>query len=92
MVEILAHLQKYVPHKKTTNLVYVPSTEDVVITESAKYQPVLFGGDQLTAARARGAITAMVNHPTPENRLEGIVPVVEDWHVLVVLLEVCNMH
>lgn len=88
MIEILANLQKYVPYKDCTNLMYVPSTGEVAISESAIYQNVLFGGDQLTAARARGAITAMANHPTPRSLLEGIIPVIEDWHTLVVLLEV----
>ncbi len=78
LIEILPELQRYIPSKECTNLVYVPSTNEVAVKDSAVYQYILFGGDQLTVARARGAITAMANHPTVEKRLENIVPVVED--------------
>ena len=57
------------------------------------------GGDQLTAARGRGAKKAKVHADSPTSRLEGLIPVAEDWHTKVVLLEVgitsfvnCNMH
>ena len=88
MIKILSDLQKYVPNKDCTNLVHIPSTGEVVAKDSTEFQHILFGGDQLTVARARGAITAMANHPTVQKRLEGIVPVIEDWHTLVVLLEI----
>lgn len=66
MIEILSELQRYIPNKECTNLVYVPSTNEVAVKDSTLYQHILFGGDQLTAARARGAITAMANHPTAQ--------------------------
>lgn len=49
---------------------------------------LLFGGDQLTVARARGAIMIRENSEHAQGRLEGFVPVVEDWHAKVCLLEV----
>ena len=48
-------------------------------------QPVLLGGDHLTAARARGANKTK---DAPTSRLEGLVPVAEDWHTKVIFLEV----
>ena len=88
MVEILSHLHQYVPIKQHTNLVHIPSKDLVVSLESATVQQLLIGGDQLSAARARGAIKAMSNGTTPQKRLDGFIPVVEDWHTQVVLLEV----
>ena len=48
-----------------------------------------FGGDQLTAARVRGAQAAKCNSVTSAKRFDGLIPVIEDWHTKVVLLEVC---
>ena len=45
-----------------------------------------FGGDQLTVARARGAQGQRENSNSGEKRLEGLVPVVEDWHTQMNLL------
>ena len=41
---------------------------------------MLFGGDQLTAERARSSRQAGSNSDNAKGRLEGLVPVVEDWH------------
>ena len=41
---------------------------------------LLFGGDQLTAARARGAQRIRSNSERPLDRLEGLEGVCEDWH------------
>ncbi len=46
---------------------------------------ILFGGDQLTVARMRGT------HATEETavkRLQGNLPVVEDWHTRMTFLKV----
>lgn len=42
--------------------------------------PILFGGDQLTAARARGAKKAKINSVDPSLRFDGLIPIAEDWH------------
>ena len=84
MIEILTHLHQYVPVKEHTKNVFIPSTSEVVTAQEAKVKQVLFGGDQLTAARARGAIKAMSNASTAAKRLQGLIPVCEDWHAQVV--------
>ena len=38
------------------------------------------GGDQLSVARAQGAQAMRASHDSFLERLEGIIPVVEDWH------------
>ena len=42
--------------------------------------PLCMGGDQLTAARMRGARKSKVYEATVTKRLEGLVPVADDWH------------
>ena len=38
------------------------------------------GGDQLTVARVRGIQALWQAQDRPVDRLEGLIPVVEDWH------------
>ena len=56
------------------------------------FSHVLIGGDQLTAARVRGADRVMGNSNNGQERLEGLVPVVEDWHAKVCFLQVRSCH
>ena len=59
-----------------------------------EFHYTLFGGDMLTAARARGSKNIVSNSQRGKDRLEGVIPVVEDWHAKLCLLEVgtvfCN--
>lgn len=52
------------------------------------FYQILFGGDQLTVARARGSQHIRMNSDTAVDRLLGLIPVTEDWHTSVVLLGV----
>ena len=74
MVEILGHL-----HPREIN---IPSISETVLEQKAEVRQLLFGGDQLTVA------SAMCNATTTTKRLEGIIPVVEDWHAEVSILDV----
>lgn len=56
--------------------------------EEVIMHPILFGGDQLTAQRARAAKLSMAGESTSKERLEGLVPVIEDWHTKQALLVV----
>ena len=62
--------------KKGKSAVQVMVTKD-----EAKFNPILFGGDQLTAARARSAMKVRVNSNTSAKKFSSIIPVVEDWHM-----------
>jgi len=64
MVEILTHLHQYVPVKEFMKEVFIPSIDEVVTKQEAMLSKFLFGGDQLTAARARSAIKATSNAST----------------------------
>ena len=58
--------------------------------------PILFGGDQLTAARARGAKKAKFNSYCSVTQLDGLIPCAEDWHTKMNFLGVssgtCNSY
>ena len=53
---------------------------------------VLIGGDQLTVARMKGAKSMHEVSQHDAGRLDGFIPVVEDWHTKVCLLEVRLFH
>ena len=81
MIKILQHLQRYIPTKT------IPRQHES--SSNISQHKLLLGGDQLTVARVRGAQIAMCNGSNPVKRLEGFIPVIQDWHAKVVLLEVC---
>lgn len=87
MVDIMDELGKYVPCSTTQRKVCIEGLEPEEQTLTSLHQ-LLFGGDQLTAARARGAIRQRQNSLTAMERLEGFVPVAEDWHAKVCLITV----
>lgn len=61
MVDILALLHQYVPTREYTTDTYKTSINETVTEHKAEVRQLLFGGDQLTASRLRGALKAMSN-------------------------------
>ena len=59
-----------------------------VTVKADHFHNILFGGDQLTMDRARGAQHVRENSVDGVGRLEGLVPVCEDWHARVTLQSV----
>ena len=89
MVDIMTKVHKYVP-AKCYKEPYTLESSEVISISKAKLHPILFGGDQLTASRARGAKKAKVNSEEPLSRLDGLIPIAEDWHTRLNLIEVCR--
>ena len=87
MVDILSSSHQYVPTKEASFTVEIP---EVGATEMKveNMHVILLGGDQLTAERARAAGRIRQNSQHPVGRLEGILPVTEDWHTKVCFMEV----
>ena len=92
MVEIMSNLHQYVPKVEYTEDCFISDIGETVQVPSAFLHPILIGGDQLTAARGRGAKKAKVHADSPTSRLEGLIPVAEDWHTKVTLLQVSKAH
>ena len=88
MVDIMSTLHQYVPVVEYTEEHYIPSSQQSVLVPRAYFHPIIIGGDQLTAARGRVAKKAKLHADSPVSRLEGLIPVAEDWHTKVNLLEV----
>ena len=88
MVDIMAHMHQYVPIIESPEEVYVPNLDEKVEFNKARSFPIIVAGDQLTAARARGAKKAKFNSDSPTSRLEGLIPTATDWHTKLALLGV----
>ena len=87
MVAILTHSSQYVPDALASSEITL-STGGKVVVENHKMHRILFGGDQMTAARARAGIDAKLNGDTKAQRLDGIIPVFEDWHSRTTFMDV----
>ena len=90
MVDILTHIHDYVPTKFGHNCHHDEATGETINIPVADVHPILIGGDQLTAARVRGAKKAKINSIEASKRLEGLIPVAEDWHVRLNFIEVSH--
>ena len=77
MIDFMKQLQQYSPVIETMKLRYIPSMDKTREVTSGIGKPVLFGGDQLTVARARGAQKAKVHATSLLSRLDGLVPMIE---------------
>ena len=86
MCAIMDELHRYVPQVAVSRSAM--TSDGVVQYRDCEVSPVLFGGDQLTVARARGAKALRSNEDTSVKRLEGFIPVVEDRHARQTLLKV----
>ena len=80
MMDILEHIQSYVPSKYVQRQMSVPRSDEVVTLDDQDFATTLMGGDQLTVARARGAQLIRSNSESNTDRLVGVLPVCEDWH------------
>ena len=90
MMDILQHLQSYVPSKHVQKEMSVPGREEAVTLDDQEFATTLMGGDQLTVARARGAQLIRSNSSNNEDRLAGLLPAAEDWHTKLCLMQVIN--
>ncbi len=87
MIDVLDTLHRYVPTKKTTHDFELASGKAYSL-DIHRFHHLLMGGDQLTVARVHGSQRLRSNSNDGTARLEGLVPVVEDWHARVCFLEV----
>ena len=74
MISILEELHKYVPVVSSTtqtNVLVDGEVEECTVIDD-KFHRLLFGGDQLTAARARGAQRVRSNSERPLHNLRDL--------------------
>ncbi len=90
MISIMDTLHQYVPTVTTKETTQVTESEEIDFLVD-RFHYLLFGGDMLTAKRARGGQDIRSNLERGKDRLEGLVPVIEDGHTKVCLLGVSKM-
>ncbi|XP_065912891.1 uncharacterized protein [Dysidea avara] len=88
MAEILDQLHKYVPAKSYEVTTHLIDEGEELVHRGYNFHQIACTGDQLTVARQRTA-KAVRHHSEDElDRLEGLVPSVEDWHTKQLLVKV----
>ena len=84
MIDIMLQLHNYVPTEHHTA---VDESSSCEVSRDVLHK-ILFGGDQLTRKRAEMAKYSRKNSGTPTKKLDGLIPVCEDWHAKKIFLEV----
>lgn len=87
MSQILATYMKLVPTLESKESITLPCGASAEVDNTA-YHSILFGGDQLTAARIRGTKELRDTEAKKKDRFEGLIPVIEDWHTRMTLMKV----
>ena len=82
MLDIMDTLHQLVPKKNGSRKLKLGDREFDI--EDEVIHQILFGGDQMTAARARGSLLIRGNATSDSTNLLGLLPVAEDWHAKVV--------
>lgn len=91
MIDILEHIQSYVPcisEKKVLSVYNAEGDTEEIDYTDYQFMTTLVGGDQLSTARARGSQRIRSNSDDNFAKLSGLFPVIEDWHAKVCFLEV----
>ena len=88
MVEVLDVLHTYVPTTTSAYTYEHPDTEEEETLNVHRFNHVLVGGDQLTVSRIRSAQQIRKNSNDLEERLEGLVPFIQDWHSKLCFMQV----
>lgn len=87
MLDILDHVQQYVPSKQVPTKV-VHTDGEIETINDMQFHTSIIGGDQLTAARIRGARLIRSDTATSQLRIDGLLPTAEDWHAKICFMEV----
>ena len=87
----MTEFHKYVPTLERTDHLRLPNGS-ILDFDNSRFDQILFGGDQLTVARARSAQSLRDTHDSAKERLEGLRPVIEDWHGRMTLMNVFHIH
>ena len=88
MILILDHFHQYVPTESSTERFKFPQSIETMDINIEHFHHVLFGGDLLTAKRARVGQRIHGNSERGKHHLEGLLLVAEDWHAKLCLLRV----
>ena len=71
---------------------YAQRNGNLLTFDDTRFWTVLFGGEQLTVAWIPGTQTLQDTQETAKLCLEGVVPVVKDWHSRTTFMKVDYVH
>lgn len=91
MSVILQHYMTLVPTVPREGQLVLPNGGEIDYDDSQLYK-ILLGGDQLTAARVRGTQALRQTEDKVVDRLQGLIPVVEDCHTRMALVMVIYIY
>ena len=80
MLDIMQSLHKYVPCEIIQGDYGDETATSSVQVATTSMHYLIFGGDQVTVSRVRGCHGIRKNSITPQGTLQGLQPVIEDWH------------
>ena len=81
----MTHLQTYVPRNTEDELLH-PVTNETFKVNIDNFNHIVFGVYQLTVERAIGGKKERCNESRGLERLDGLIPIIEDWQSKVALL------
>ena len=89
MSHIMESFNQYIPVEESVATIDIVGNEHTY--DSSRMHKLLFFGDHLTVARARGA--AVLREPQKKRleRLEAFIPTIADWHARMCLVQVCAL-
>ena len=86
MSMILEYFMTLVPTKPNEGHLVLPNG-CTVDYDTTSFLNILLRGDQLTVARVRGTQALRQTEDTAVNHLQGLIPVIEDWHARMSLVK-----
>ena len=84
----MKYVHQYVLTKNVMEQTSVSLSDNPISISKTQMEKFLFGGDQLTVARARAAKKTRINSTSSDKCLDGLIPCIEDWHTKLALIEV----
>ena len=87
MSKILEHFMQFVATVPKEGRVFLPNG-GFLDYDDTRFFRILVGGDQLTASHIRGTQAQRRLQDKAVDRLEGVIPDVEDWHARMALMKV----
>ena len=88
MSHILHHYMQLVPTVEADGFLVLANGNKIPFDDT-RFDTKLLGGDQLSVVRVRSTQALCDTLDSAMQCFNGIVPVVEDWHTRVILLQVC---
>ncbi|XP_065917243.1 uncharacterized protein [Dysidea avara] len=85
MARIMDQIHRYVPTQTNNVTITFADSEETLTYTEYNFHPICCSGDQLTAAREHTAQSVRHHSENELDRLEGLVPVVDDWHTNITL-------